>query len=208
MKTRTKTVVCLAGNLVIVVFTVLCVSHFFTKPQGGFMAVEKVKCFRYFTIDSNILCAVSACVAGFFCVKSLKSGQFSLPPWARKIVFSGCAALMLTFLTVMLILGPTRGYDSMLGGDGMYMHLAGPLLSLLLCRAEIDKIPKNTFIWGILPMVVYGIVYTVMVVGMHKWPDFYGFTRNGTWYVSVLAELSLQIAVCFGIALHKDRLRD
>ena len=206
MKAKTKAGLCLLGNLVIVFFTILCVSHFFTKPQGGFMAVEKANCFRYFTIDSNILCAVSACVAGIFCIKALKTGELTLPLWAQKLIFSGASALLLTFFTVMLFLGPTKGYGPMIGGDGAYMHVAGPILALLLCWAEIGRLPKKAFILGILPMVIYGIVYTVMVMGVGKWPDFYGFAENSKWYVSVIAMLVLQVVICFGLnALHPKR---
>ena len=37
---------------------------------------------------------------------------------------------------------------------------------------------------GIVPMLLYGILYLYMVVISKKWEDFYGFNKTGKWPIS------------------------
>jgi hypothetical protein len=101
------------------------------------------------------------------------------------------AAVMLTFITVIVLLMPYYGAPLMYQGTGMYMHLAGPLAALItFLFLENDyriKIPESFL--ALVPSLLYGAVYLVEVVIIGEqnggWMDFYTFNRGGLWYITM-----------------------
>ena len=196
------TVVC---NVIILVWTAFCVAKFFVASGDGNMQVRGASCFRYFTVDSNILSAVAAAVflaeAVFVCGRGRSPGSA-----VTGIKQAGTSAVMVTLLTVVVYLGPVYGFSSMFAGTNLYMHLIGPLLSLFsFCVLERGgKITALQILLGVLPVVLYGAVYFLMVVvlgeGNGGWPDFYWLNASGNWYVSVAVFVAAALAVSFLIA--------
>lgn len=193
----------LACNALNFLIVTCCIITFFVATGDGLMTVTGATCFRYFTIDSNILAAVASAVlcACFF--------RGVTPVWARVLKYVGSVAVTVTFLTVVFFLGPTMGYDIMFTGSSFFLHLVCPLLclaSLYLTEAD-EPLPAIAWPAGVLPVIVYGLVYLVMVIVVPPdvgWPDFYGFNMGGLWYVSLAAMYLLTTGLSFGMAaLHR-----
>ena len=186
---KTKWWLLVAAQILIIGFTVWSVGYMFLFSGSGNMAVRRYTIFRYFTVDSNILCAVSsACLL----VQALR-GRWAGSKGVMLFRYVGTAAVTVTLMTVLLFLGPVYGYAHMFSRWNLWLHLAGPLLAILsfLWLERDGAFPeKKHLILSLLPVIVYGAVYFIMavVIGEGKgWPDFYGFNRGGTWYISYAA---------------------
>ena len=163
-----------------------CVVRILYTARQGKELRKRLNTFRYFTTDSNIFCAVSCLVSAL--------GLISLPEGAwlshGLLVFRyiGTVAVTVTFLTVMFFLGPTIGYKPMLSDTSLWLHLICPVLAIvsLLLEKGSALFPAD-MLWGLVPVVLYGLLYLYMVVLRkgEKWEDFYGFNRNGKWPVSM-----------------------
>lgn len=189
-------------NLAVVVFTVMCVLSFFQHTGDGNMAVSGTDCFRYFTIDSNILAALTSIIALWYNMNSIRFGKEAQPQWAGILQLIGTAAVTLTLLTVVLFLGPTIGYDQMFVGSNLYLHLINPLLAIIsLCLTGSGrKLTIGQSLLGMLPTVVYGGVYITLVLITKQWEDFYGFNMGGGWYLSLPLMLLASALICIGLA--------
>ena len=170
------------------------------------MKVSRTVVFRYFTVDSIILCAAT-CFAAICTQKASDK--------VRKAVmlfrYAGTSAVMVTMMTVLLFLSHIYGYPAMFAGWNLWLHLLGPLLAVLsfawLERDGSAPEKKHVFL-SVLPVIVYGAVYMIMVVLKGEknggWPDFYGFNMNGRWYLSALVMIAGTLLT--GIILRKMRM--
>ena len=205
---RKKANFCLyvVAQILIIVFTVWSVGYMFFVSGTGNMRVSRSVIFRYFTVDSNLLCAVS-------CVFSLIQTLRRRDPGRKAVMlfrYAGTAAVTVTLMTVLLFLGPVFGYASMFSRWNLWLHLLGPILAIIsFVWLERDgTVPeKKHLLLAMLPVIVYGIVYFVMVIliGREKggWPDFYGFNAGGRWYLSYSAMLAGTALI--GVVLRKLR---
>ena len=150
---------------------------------------------RYFTAQSNVLCAL-ACL----CVAIMSLGGYV---WYPVLVFKfvGTVALMVTMLTVLVFLGPQFGYKVLFTGPDLWLHLVCPVLALASWFLwESCEIPPVTALLGVLPVVLYGILYLRKVVFLGAWEDFYGFNRGGRWRLSFLVMVLATTILSLGVA--------
>ena len=206
MSKRMKTWLCAAVQILIVVFTVWSVCAMFFISGSGNMRVNRSVIFRYFTVDSNILCAVSCLFSLIQTLGGRRAGSKALMLFR----YAGTAAVTVTMMTVLLFLGPVYGYASMFSRWNLWLHLLGPILAIVsfVWLERDDAFPeKKHLILSMLPVIVYGAVYLVMVVMLGKdnggWPDFYGFNGGGRWYLSYV--IMLAGTALIGIVLRKLR---
>ena len=202
----TKYWVAVAVQILIIVFTAWSVGFMFFFSGSGNMRVNRSVIFRYFTVDSNVLCAVSSAV---FLIQALR-GHKSDGKAVMLFRYAGTAAVTVTMMTVLLFLGPLYGYDSMFSRWNLWLHLLGPLLAIVsFVWLERDGTfpEKKHLILSLLPVIVYGAVYLVMAVMIGRdrggWPDFYGFNIGGRWYLSYAAMMAGTALI--GVALRKLR---
>ena len=181
-------------NLVIAVST-LAAAWLDWQQDGRFQPLRFRFSLRYFTMQSNLLCALAA-----LCL-CLWPGA----AWAWMLKYLGTAAVAVTLLTVLCYLGPTRGYRNLLSGTGFVMHLSTPVLAILsFCLLERRSLAFPTALWGVTPVVVYGAHYVYRVIlapPERAWEDIYSFNQNGRWYVALVVMLGLTVAVCAALAL-------
>ena len=182
---RGRTVAASVCNLLIVVFTAYSMSRFFTVGGDGNMAVMNTRCFQYFTVDSNLLAALASLLLLIGQLRSLGSGK-QPSRWLLVFKHVGAAAVGVTFFTVFCFLGFLYGYRSMIEGANLFMHLLTPLLAMLgFCFLEREPLIRFRCVFlGLLPTILYGIVYITMVFVEKRWPDFYGFNIGGRWIFS------------------------
>lgn len=126
---------------------------------------------KYFTVLSNLFEALASLIWLFNQNEKLK--------------YVAAVCLTLTFITVMVFLGPLFGFEIMFVGPNLWFHLFIPLIAifeLIFC----NQVPLNKTdnIYAILPMFIYGLFYTanVFINGMgskNKTNDWYGFFSWG-----------------------------
>ena len=204
-KSKIQSWLLIAIQTSIIVFTAWSICSMFFISGSGNMRVRRYTIFRYFTVDSSILCAIS-CV--FSLIQALR-GKFEGKA-CMLLRYAGTAAVTITMMTVLLFLGPVYGYASMFSRWNLWLHLLGPILAIVsfvwLERDGIHPEKKHLFL-SMLPVIVYGIVYLVMavVIGADNggWQDFYGFNRSGKWYISYIAMMAGTALI--GVVLRKLR---
>ena len=165
---------------------------------------------KYFTVLSNLLegaaCVfwiVSVCTSGKQDAaqkQTAVSGQEKLSQGPRAVhentvskrtgkaevlKYMAACCVALTFLTVMLFLGPVFGYQSMFQGANLWFHLLIPLTAIaeqLFLRPVEFGFKEN--ILTVIPVLIYGLGYlmNILINGVGEWPDrndFYGFVMWG-----------------------------
>ena len=185
-------------NALIFMLTLILTARFFRK-DGILRFSNGAAAFRYFTVLSNVLCAAAAFLMCF--ASSLA--------WVWILKYIGTVAVTVTMLTVFLFLGPNMGYQKLLSGTDLYMHLVTPLLAILSFFVfEKQRITIQTALLGVLPVLLYGILYLYKVLYApegRRWDDFYGFNRDGKWPISLAFMLTGSFAVCVLFMLLQNR---
>ena len=179
--------------LLFLVTTVLFFSYFFS--EGKTDAARGVAALRYFTILSNLFCAL----ASLLMAAALLRG--APPRWIWLTKYVSVAAVTVTFTTVMVFLGPQYGYGEMFRKRDLYFHLIGPLLAVVsFCFTErFYPLSFPLSLLGEIPVLLYGAFYLYKVVlgpDEGRWDDFYGFNRDGKWPVSFAAMLLGTLVIC------------
>ena len=209
-----KTVNCIDFilNLVILLSTIWAVGYYFV---GGpdVLGSTGTGCFKYFTTDSNVLVALTAAVLLFFNIRRFKNPDAPIPKWAMILKFTGTVSVTITLLTVVFFLAPTSylkgGWESFLFffKDNIFaLHLSTPVIAII-ALIFFEKEPKFRFrdcLWGLLPTVIYSVVYLVLVVFVKIWTDWYGFTFGGKLFmipVSIIAMYLVTLLVSWVLHL-------
>ena len=178
------------ANALIVLFTALCLCACFRK-EGKWNLQSGLRALRFFTTLSNVLCAI----ASLLVLLTLRQGvPFGV--WLLKYI--GTAAVGVTFMTVMVFLGPTMGYRDQLKGFAFYLHVSGPLIAAIsFCFLERwYPLSFALSLTGMLPVILYGTVYLNRVVVAKRWDYFYGFYRSGKWQISFSAMVAGSFLLC------------
>lgn len=176
-------------TLIIVVFIFFRKDHHWNLQRGRFAL-------RFFTAQSNVLCAVSALLMCFF--------PHNQAVWLLK--YAGTAAVTVTMLTVFLFLAPSMGpggLKKLLSGFDFFMHLLTPVIALIsFCIPEKRGMSFGTALLGMLPVVLYGPWYlykTLYAPAEKRWDDFYGFNKGGKWPISFSMMTIGTFLVCMGL---------
>ena len=186
-------------NLVIFLVTALLVVRFFRK-DGKWSTEQGRFAFRFYTCQSNELCAVTALLVAVFRLAG------SLPLWVWMLKYIGTAAVTVTMLTVFLFLAPSVGKDwakVLLRRGDLFMHLLTPLMALFsFCVLEKQGMTFPQSLLGMLPVVLYGPLYLYKILyapPQERWDDFYGFNRGGKWPIAFAAMVAGTLLICLGI---------
>ena len=177
-------------NLGIFLVTFFLILRFFRK-DGKWSPGYARGAFRYFTVQSNVLCAAAAlCMA-----------LFPLSNWAWLLKYIGTAAVLVTLLTVFLFLAPSMGgLLPLLKGNDFFMHLTTPLMAVVsFSFFEKRGMGFGAALLGMLPVVVYGFWYLYKIIyapADKRWDDFYGFNKGGKWPVAFTGMMVGAFAVC------------
>jgi hypothetical protein len=184
-------------NFLIFVITLLILVRFFRK-EGNWDPDRVRKTFRFYTCQSNVLCALSALAMGI----AQLAGD--VPQWVWIFKYIGTASVTVTMLTVFLFLAPSAGKDwyaiLLKGANNLFMHLITPILAIVsFCLLEKRGMTFAESLWGLLPLIVYGQHYLYRILCApegRKWDDFYGFNKQGKWPLAFGMMLAGTFAVC------------
>ena len=173
-------------NILDPVLVVIAVSLFFTPESESLFGFKGSMCFRFFTIDSNILAALSCLAVIPFNIRALKTGEDCIPLWAARFKFIGTDVVALTMLTVLFYLIPVQGIELMTASSNLYLHIiCPPVVILSFILLEKCTLKKKDYLFGVATVFVYAVIYLMQVVVIGEaaggWPDFYNFNDNNTW---------------------------
>lgn len=218
MKGKTKRAAFAAADAVNVILVILSAIFGVFSGDGALWKAGWGR-FVFFTVDSNVIAALFLAAALPFKIRRISSGK-PLPRAVSSLCHIGACAVAVTFLTVLLFLGPVLGYGSMYAGNNLMLHMICPVLAVASfvfdCESE-DGFPFALTVAGVLPTLVYGAVYFIEVMvkgpGNGGWSDFYGFNAGGRWYISAAVMLAASYAVSAALwaaqrAVFRRRLKD
>ena len=208
-----KTKVSLGLNLLVFALTVFAFVAMFTGFQfmgknEAFTALG-LSAFKFFTVDSNILAALTALVLVFFEADILRGKKTSIPKWLHLLSLAATTGVTLTMMVTVFFLAPTVTYNPLylFANANLFMHLVTPLLCIVqfVFFERETKISFKESLWGVCPMVLYALFYVPNVflhqVNGRALPeyDWYGFFFAGLntgWIV-----LPLIMLITWGFSL-------
>lgn len=159
--------------------------------------------FRYFTTDSNALAGAVSLLAAAFTFPVLIGKRERVPKSVLILKYVGTCAVGLTFFVVLLFLGMIFGHETQYDGTSLYMHGIIPMLAMVSWIA-FDRgahLRYRTFLFGLIPVVLYGILYIIQVFGRSVahggWLDFYAFNIGGKWQLSIMLVFAGAGILCF-----------
>lgn len=170
-------------DLMVVAVVAYAVMKMVESTKGGALVSGGLGALKYYTVLSNVFCAVSClCSVCHFLIKR----SSDLPSWLYVFRLMGSSVVSVTFLVVILFLGLVYGYRLMFSGVNLWLHLIAPVAAIigqLLLKSE-RKLRLRTSFWGIVPTVFYGVGY--ISVNALQWTgqsnpttDFYRFLSWG-----------------------------
>ena len=162
------------GHFILLLLELLVVLHAFSE--------EGWRTLRFYTTDSNLLCGIASLlymiksfpqlngegkgVVSRYFQKKQKTGVFLAEEKASLITllrFISTASLMVTFVVVLLVLGPENGYaHEFLGGMRLYSHLICPFLSLFLFVTGEEPVPKKWIPYALYATLLYAIPLIIL----------------------------------------------
>ncbi|MBQ8468358.1 MAG: hypothetical protein IJ542_01225 [Clostridia bacterium] len=204
-KLRLANVLSLVCNLSIVYFTIDAVWYSFRTDvirDPKWFGYTGIHSLRFFTVLSNIFVAIIAILFVIKTIKNLIEDKYEFPHWMIVLKQIATAGVALTFATVVTMLAPAsaitgKGYFSMFEHNNLFMHLLTPILaivSFVFFEREKPLRIRESF-WFLIPVIIYSIVYTIMVVFIGEanggWKDFYNFTLHGKMWLAPLAAVGM-----------------
>ena len=189
------------------IFVVVMVSWLqMFRGSEGILSSGGFRSLKYFTVLSNLLEAVASFIWVIDCVRHKDMRA------ADRLKYIACVSVMLTFLTVVVFLGPLFGYGGMFAGANLWFHLLIPLLSLVEFTAFNETIlsRKDNF-KTLIPLLIYGVAYlgNILINEIGEWPysnDWYGFATWGL-PIGVLIFLFLFFVV-YGVGLTMKKINE
>ncbi|ETP73684.1 hypothetical protein UYO_0321 [Lachnospiraceae bacterium JC7] len=174
---------------------------------------DGLKMFIYYTDSSNVLCLIVSGLFVVFMLPALSKGRTSgfvstymmqhykgsseMPRWITMIRYISTCCLMLTFLVVLFVLGPKKGYaDQLLKGVHPIDHVLAPVLSLLsfLFLEISEPLPKKAPVYAIIPTLIYAVILIAMnAAGLADGPYFFLRVREQSLVRSVLWTMAILV---------------
>lgn len=190
----------IALNILIIIFVTYSVLAFFFN-LGFNQELIELEVFKYFTIDSNVLLLLSSALIIPFEIRKIWKNE-AIPKSVQVIKYIATSATTLTFLTVICFLAPvgvSNGISFLyyFSNSNLFLHLLCPILGIIsycFLECEIDTKRRVIFL-AIIPMVVYGVIYALMVLVFKKWSDFYGFNQNDKYWISIILMLIAMLLI-------------
>ena len=192
---KTTQILSIVFNLFVFLSAAVSVLLMFLVSGSGNMLVSRFRIFLYFTVDSNILCAIACLLIAIARIRAIKGQNAFLSKKLLALKYAGTVAVTVTMLTVILFLVQFYGFKALYQGANLYLHLLSPLAALCsFILIDIDFALSSRYITlSVFPTLIYGIIYLIMVVFIGEenggWKDFYGFNIGGHWYISMVIML-------------------
>ena len=192
-----KRILRLIINITIVILVFGAWFQMFFQFEEGVLSSWGLRSLKYFTVLSNLMEGI-ACIVWLWAVWHKLSLAF-----AERLKYVGCVAVSLTFLTVMLFLGPVFGWMGIFAGANLWFHLVVPVIAILeFVFLEEKPIRKKDNRLAVLPTLVYATAYlcNVLIRGTEG-NDWYGFVTWGLPIGLLIFLISCIVTYLIGLIL-------
>ncbi len=186
--TRRQCLLSLFSAVVVVVCVFIGITMNLTTVYDENFDHMGIRTFCMFTVNSNILAALSVTMTIPYTIDGLRKHNYHLPRWVTVFTFAGVTAVTLTFLISLFILSPVKGFRLIFSGSRFFLHGVCPILAFVaFCFfMSAQNVSFSDQIIALIPVVLYSVLYYIMVVVIGEenggWNDFYGFaTRLPLW---------------------------
>ena len=194
-------------NLVIFLFLLTGTIIAFVIGDGVLTATFP-EIFKYFTFQSNVYMGIVAFIYAYYQFLILKGKKDNIPHVLNVFYHVGVTAVGLTFMIVILVLGPGYGYAKMYNYANFFFHALVPVFAMVNymflmkeCRLKIIET-----LFAMVPCVLYGIGYLIAVVSNNAYGDikidFYMFGKDGPWIGALNFLAVIAIAYATGLGLY------
>lgn len=195
----------IVSNILIVLLVLAAIIWMFfsVNTEGSSLVASGFECFKFFTVDSNVLMGIASLLSLIFIL--IKKESVFVPVFK----YIATASVTLTFLTVMFYLGPVFGMLSMLQGPNSLMHLVIPVIAivhLLFLEPKLEVYKKRYILFSAIPMVIYGIIYLINVAANNGYGNvnydwyFFGSFGIGIGFLMYIGMLGFSLII--GTALY------
>jgi len=197
MSEKSRRALILAQDILVVFFVAYAVIGMITAKKDSVLVTRGLGAFKYYTVLSNILCAITSLVCVIYMLFNMTNGDKALPNGLYILHLTGCSVVSVTFIVVMIFLGPTFGYPLMFTGVSFWLHLVAPVLSIVaqILLKQQKPLRLRATLWAVVPTIIYGIVY--VSVNAANWTgksnratDIYGFLTWG-WGIGAVILISI-----------------
>ena len=201
-KNRIQCICALIACIVVVVCVCIGVTMNLTTLHDQNFDNMGIRTFCMFTVNSNIIAAVSSFLVVPYAIDGLRKKEYVLPDWVVVFMLACTTAVALTFLISLFVLSPVKGFVLIFTGSRFFLHGVCPVVNIIAFCVFITshKITVKQSLFALIPVAIYAAVYFIMVVVITAerggWEDFYGFaTRMPVWVsATVLLPLTFGIA--------------
>lgn len=172
---------------------------------SGALASKHLSVFKYFTFQSNIFMGVVAFIYAYYQWLVLKKKINKIPHVLLVFNHVGVTAVSLTFLVVLVFLGPGYGYDKMYNKANLFFHALVPIFAIVnyLVFEKEAEIKFRETVFSMIPSFLYGVVYFIVVASQNAYGnleiDFYGFGKDGP-LIGVFNFLAI-VAISYALGL-------
>lgn len=205
-------------NFIITIFVVI--ATVFMMNGVFFMGEEKqltetgIGLFKFFTVQSNVIMGFAAFIFMMYEILLITNRIKEIPTWLYILKHVFTVGVVLTFFTTILYLAPRveDGYFSLFKNSNLFYHFIVPVLSWItfVFFEKTDKIKFKYIFAGVVPMLLYGIFYTINVF-MHTDNekiipryDWYGFVEGGVSSILISFPIMLVTTVFISFSLWKS----
>ena len=180
-------------DLILSVLGILYDVVWYTKAGNEF------ETFHYYTVDSNCLNAIVACMIIPFAIEGIKKSRFAYPRWLAVLHYSSTFCITITMVFVILVIS-WIDFDLAFGSlSSIFLHLICPSLLIItfLLSEGVYRFTKKETLISMIPFVAYTIMYVVNVAILKRWDDIYRFTSYLPWPICVILMLIFATIVSF-----------
>ena len=197
---KNKIITSIVLNGLNILFVLVCI--IFAITGFAFMGIHGAftptgtNLFSLFTIDSNILLAISSVIILIYEFLLLKGKINKIPLFALVLKYVGTSAVGLTFLTILLIFVPmfVINFWQLYTNNNLFFHLICPVLAIisLLIFEHSNELKFKHTLFGLIPAGIYALYYIINVLvhmnsdgTVDTKYDVYYFAQNGPVGIAV-----------------------
>ena len=185
--------------------------------SAGVFSAARWRMLKYFTVDSNILMGVAACMAFLDQRKVLKREKEDVSAGVLIFKLAATAGVTLTLLVTVFFLAPTADYNPLwlFANSNLLLHLINPVLSIIIFVVfeKSNRIGFRHTFTAMIPMLVYAVYYVEEALRhtadgvIAQGYDWYGFFFLGTKSVAIVLPLIIGINYLICLVLWKCNRR-
>ena len=179
------------------------------SPEILAFTSSNLEAFKYFTVDSNVLAGLTALIFIIFQVRLAKGKITAIPKGIYALKLAATAGVTLTMLVTCCFLIPQFGehWYILYMNNNLFFHFIIPVLCVItFCFFEPIGLYKFSASWfGIIPMALYGIAYTINIAAHLNGPnplkdyDWYNFLNGNL--TNAFISIPLMLIVTWAISL-------